>query len=311
MLTWELLGAVVGAGLASGREIAAFFTQYGTCGTIGILISALTLACLTGTEMPSSWQGRWPAKVWSLLLAALLVATGGAMLSGSGVVAALFLPLRDAEMIGMVLTFLLAWLLAYHTKAGLAWVSRLLLFLLTSLLLLGFALPVQDAAALPSANPCMAFAKCLTYAGFNAALQTSLLAAKAASPDVKRRSIRWAACLLGVLLLLGHGVLLRHSALLAESMPFIRLTAPLGRPGYVLGACCMYLAILSTLTAVLRGLKRRLLPIFCVAWISLFGFAGVVETVYPLLGGGCLLYLAAAKFTNSARRPFISPSDML
>lgn len=311
MLTWELLGAVVGAGLASGREIAAFFSRYGAWGMGGIVLAVFTLAWFTGTETPPFWRGRWLERGWDFLLTAMLIATGGAMLSGGGVVVSLLLPIRHAEAAGAVLTLLLAWLLAYHTRAGQAWVSQALMFLLGMLLLLGLFLPRMSAVTLPAAAPGIALAKGCTYGGFNAALQTVLLAGKGMSAASKRHSIRRAALLLCCILLLGHGVLLRHPALLTEPMPFIRLMASLGRPGFVMGACNMYLAILSTLTAALRALKRRALPILGIAAVSVLGFSDVVETVYPLLGGGCLLWLGAAKFRNSAGRPFISRADML
>lgn len=311
MLTWELLGAVVGAGLASGREIAAFFTQYGGWGSVGILLATLTMGWLTGPEMPSAWQGKWPMKLWEYLLTAMLMATGGAMLSGSGMVAAMLLPVRHAEGIGAAMTFLLACVLAYRTRGGLAWVSRVLLLLLTAVILTAFVLPRRAAVLIADARPAVALAKGLTYGGFNAALQCPILSAAPQDVRTRGRSVRRAACLLCLLLLLGHGALLRHPALVGEPMPFIRLTASLGRAGHLLGACSMYLAILSTLTACLRGLRRHMgLPAGVIA-VSLLGFSGVVEAVYPLLGGGCLLWLAAAKFTNSTTRPFISRSDML
>lgn len=311
MLTWELIGAVVGAGLASGREIAAFFTQYGGWGSIGILLAALTMGGLTGTEMPSAWQGKWPMRLWKHLLTAMLVATGGAMLSGSGMVASLLLPVRHAALIGAALTLLMAWVLVYRTRSGLAWVSRVLLILLMAVILAAFLLPRRDAAVIARMRPAAALAKGLTYGGFNAALQCSLLTASPQNACTKGRSVRRAALLLCVLLLLGHAALLRHPALLGEPMPFIRLTASLGRTGHLLGACSMYLAILSTLTCCLRGLEgHRGLSAGVIA-VSLLGFSGVVEAVYPLLGGVCLLWLSAAKFTNSTARSFISRLDML
>ena len=93
MLAWELVGAVVGAGMASGREIASFFTQYGGWGMVGILLSVGVLVWLSDVRHPAPWHGRWPERLWQLLQTLLLIATGGAMLSGSGEVAALTLSL--------------------------------------------------------------------------------------------------------------------------------------------------------------------------------------------------------------------------
>jgi len=44
---------------------------------------------------------------------------------------------------------------------------------------------------------------------------------------------------------------------------------------------------------------------------AMLGFSGVVEVLYPVLGGGCLALLAAAKFTNYNRNAFHSRGDML
>ena len=111
--------------------------------------------------------------------------------------------------------------------------------------------------------------------------------------------------------MLGNAVLLRHPALLSAEMPFVRLLEEFGQFGYALGAICLYLAILSTLTACLRGLGRSIFAAVSVVMVSLLGFTGVVEVAYPLLGGGCFLMLAAAKFTNSSRKTFHSRRDML
>ena len=64
MLAWELVGAVVGAGLASGREIASFFTQYGGWGMLGVVLSVGVLVSLADVTLPSSWRGRWPERLW-------------------------------------------------------------------------------------------------------------------------------------------------------------------------------------------------------------------------------------------------------
>lgn len=47
------LGAIVGAGFASGREVVAFFTRYGVHARWLITLSAMTLALLCAL-----WHGR-------------------------------------------------------------------------------------------------------------------------------------------------------------------------------------------------------------------------------------------------------------
>ena len=311
MLAWELVGAVVGAGLASGREIASFFTRHGAWSWAGILLAVGSLVVLSDVQLPPGWRQAWPGKLWRLLLSALLIATGGAMLSGAGEVAALVTPLRYARVIGMLLTLVLAWLLARHTIAGLAWVSRGMLAVLAVMISLGLFLPPKETARLSNGGGVQALLQGLTYGGFNAALQVPILMQAACDDAARRRCIRQAGGVTLLLLTLGNAVLLRHTALLDEPLPFLRMLSGLGKAGYWLCALSLYLAILSTLTACLRGLQGTWLPLCGIIAVSLLGFSGVVARVYPLLGGGCCVMLLMAKFTNCARNPFHSRRDML
>lgn len=311
MLTWELIGAVVGAGLASGREIASFFSRYGAWSYAGILLSVGTMVFLADAALPQFWYGRWQEKMWRILLSLLLAATGGAMLSGAGEIASLTLNLRGAYWFGLAATLALGWMLAHRTRGGLAWVSRGLLCVLAVLIILGFTLPQMQAVALRGENLLNMPVRAIAYGGFNAALQAPITVAADKTKKEKKRAAFFAGCMIALLLVLGNSVLLRHPALMAEELPFIRMMSGFGQFGYVLGAVCLYLAILSTLTACLRGLGRGILPAAGVLVISLLGFSGVVEMAYPILGGGCYVMLAAAKFTNSSRKAFISKKDML
>lgn len=291
-LHWELLGAVVGAGLASGREIASFFGRYGLWGYAGAALAVGTLFVLGGTEMPDAWHGCWPERLWQVLLSLLLIATGGAMLAGAGEVAALVLPVHGARWLGMTCTLLLAWVLARGSADGIALVSRGMLAVLAVLILLGMTYPPMRAAALTDVSIPMALLRGVTYGGFNAALMIPAMNASAALPkELRRRSLGVACMLTGLLLMLGNAVLMKHPALLGEPLPFIRMMAQLGSLGYVLGAMALYLAILSTLTVCLRGLGGRWHLIGLVVLTAMFGFSGVVDAAYPLIGGCCAAML--------------------
>ena len=86
-------------------------------------------------------------------------------------------------------------------------------------------------------------------------------------------------------------------------MPFIHLMAAYGRAGYALGGAAMYLAVLTTACASLRGLwtlgagrRWRMISAAGMLLCSAVGFTGVVEKAYPMLGAGCLGLLCAAIF---------------
>ena len=311
MLTWELVGVVVGAGLASGREIASFFASCGRWSWLGILTAIISLIWLADTRLPRRWHGSWLGKTWQILLSAMLVATGGAMLSGAGEVAALALPVHHARIIGMIGTSAIAWLLARHTSAGLMWLSRGMLAVLAVMIGVGLFLPPARAANVSDGTGTAAMLRGMTYGGFNAALQIPLLMQSRAGEKNRQRSIRQAGGIILLLLALGNAVLQRHTALLGEQLPFLQMLSGFGKAGYWLCALSLYLAILSTLTACIRALRGGWFPLCGIAAVSLMGFAGVVSRVYPILGGGCCVMMLAAKFTNCAAGPFHSGRDML
>lgn len=302
-LPWELLGAVVGAGLASGREVASFFGRYGAWGFAGIALAAGTLGLLGGTEVPQGWRGRWPEALWRTLLTLLLVATGGAMLAGAGEVAALTLPLRGAYWLGMAGTLALAWYLARRTATGLMWVSRAMLVVLAALIGLGLTVEPMQAVRLEEACVPAALLRGVTYGGFNAALMQPVMAGAGGLAQKERRRALLIACLLtAALLSAGNAALLRHPALMGEALPFVRLMARLGQAGYWLGAAAMYLAILSTLTVCLRSAGGGPLAAVGVVLVALIGFTGVVDAAYPLLGGSCAAMLALMRLRGRRSR---------
>lgn len=317
-LVWELLGAAVGAGLASGREIASFFSESGPWSWAGIALSAAVMALLLPARMKEEWRGCWPDRLWRLLQTLLVIATGGAMLAGAGEVAALTLPVHGAYWLGLAGTLLLGWWLAFRTDGGLAWVSRVLLAGMGALLLFGLMLPPMQAVQLETRSPAEELLRALAYGGFNAALMRPVAEVRGAGGHSGRVPRALACAGFGMLLALGNAVLMRHGALLAEPMPFVRLAAQLGRGGYLLSAGCLYLAVLSTLTACLRSLGRGVLAAGGLLLAALMGFTGVVGAAYPVLGGLCTVMMAlmrlchgASNFRNSARKAFHSPRDML
>ncbi|MBR3764865.1 MAG: hypothetical protein IKK57_10005 [Clostridia bacterium] len=296
MLTWELLGAATGAGLASGREVAAFFGDSGAWGYAGLALAALTVAWLAGARLPEAWQGRWPERLWRGLNALLLTAVGGAMLAGAGEMTASLLPSPWGRLTGMGATLLLSWLLARRTASGLAWVSRMLLAGMTALLLWALMLPPMQ-ATLPEASLPAGLLRGVTYGGFNAALLQPLLVSRPQA--LCRTSLRRAAVLLAMLLALGQATLLHHPAAMAYPMPFLYLASSLGEAASCLAWSCLYLAILSTLSACMKSLGGWGIPGVCGA--AALGFTGVVDAAYPVLGGGCALMLAAMRAAAGRR----------
>lgn len=307
----ELCGAVIGAGFASGREVASFFARFGAWSWLGVAVAAAVLGgiCWRLMEhpgeagMPLTWRGCWLEHLWRGMFVSLLMATGGAMMAGGGEIAALMLPVHGARSIGLVGTLVLGWLLASKENAWLAAVSKGLIACLLTVMLAGLFMPARAAASVQSAGSgweSLFYGLC--YGGFNVALAAPVVTVmgNALTPKERVRCAALFTLVVAVLLACGNGVLLRHRALQGEQLPFVMLLSAWGKVGFVLGGAALYLAALTTLTACLRGL-RVLLPrhigvaVAGVMLLSLSGLEGMVGVAYPVLGGGCFLLLAASQ----------------
>ena len=315
----EICGAVVGAGFASGKEIASFFSRFGGWSWAGIMLAVAVVGavCLGVMRrpgvagMPLAWQGRGLGRLWTALFAGLMAATGGAMLAGAGEVTALLAPARGAYCLGMAATLVLAWRLTGRELKALPMVSRMLILCLLAVVMLGAVMPRQEAASLrrvgwedlPAGMLCGA-----CYGGFNVALACPAAAEGGSGlTEGKRRRCAGMVCLtLGLLLCCGNLVLLRSPKLQEEALPFIRMLAPVGMAGYYLCGAALYLAALTTLAAALRGLRALLgrgypAGAAVLAMLSLGGLERLVARVYPLLGAGCLVLMALSMWQNRTK----------
>lgn len=319
MRTWlaaaDILGAIIGAGFASGREIAAFFARFGCWGVAGIVVACICARfILWGAVqpgrvggMPAHWQNTVMESIWRGMFVLLLTATGGAMLAAAGEVVQLLLPMHHAALAGMAVTLWIAQVLSRRTGQGMAALSQGLVICLGGMIFAGLVLPRRQGVVLQQDNSMLkALAYGAAYGGFNAALAApaASVRAEAMPMPARRRCVWFVAAVMGMLLLCAHMVLARHPALQGEPLPFVVMLSALGKGGYYLCAGAMYLAVLTTLCASLRGLKsllpgRKALPALLVALAALLGFEQVVGAAYPLLGGGCMLLLVCAHLARA------------
>lgn len=316
-----LLGGVIGAGFASGREIVRFFAAHGAMGfvaaasalaALSVLFLCLPERLLAGGESGLSGlcAARFGARVGGLCTALfflLSAVSGGAMLAACAELAALTLPIRPAYAAGFVLTLLLAVLLSAFGARGLALAGGSLCFLLPALLVRLLLLPAGEACFLPEGPPDLVLRAALDgvlYAALNAAMMAGALPMLLALSSRKRRAcVALLALLFGPLLMLGVCVCQKHLPSVAmQPLPFVWLSRSLGAGGYLLVALCLYAAALSTLCAMLcamanllpRALSERgrlaLSALLCAA-LALIGFGRIVQSGYPILGALCAALL--------------------
>jgi len=308
-----LVGAVIGAGFASGREVMRFFVQYGGWGYAGAALAAAAMGALalrvmrlaaqsgarTFGDLSRNLLGNAGGAVGAALFVALLAATGAAMLSGAGELAAIVLPIGPAYAAGYYGMMLCALLVAWRGMGGLAACGGALVPLCCCLYVPLIALPAAaEGVVLPPVAHWQALPMALSYAALNIALAAGLLCESGPELDggEQRRAALTGALALGSLLMLAVVTLRRGPGELRDAaLPMVALAARLGKAGFYLVAGVLWLAMLSTLATALRGLfmqmparwsasMRWIAPGGCCFALGLLGFDSLVGAVYPVLG---------------------------
>lgn len=293
-LAFELLGAMVGAGFASGREIASFFSSGGRWSWLGIAAAVLMLGTLLLVAQGHKTNRR--SVCFEALTKVMLLVTGGAMLSCCGDMAALLVPVGNARIMGVFMSLAAAWYLAQRTDKGLTLLSRCMAVLLLAMMAWGLAEPREAVVHLHPAGLAETILRGAAWGGFNAALIVPVLRARPVERGCGMRAVLLLCGMALGLLVAGNAVLLRHPARMQDAAPFAAMANRWGSAGYALSASGLLLAALSTLTACIRGLKGRPCALAGLLIISAAGFTHLVDTAYPWLGaaGIVLIILEAA-----------------
>lgn len=316
------VGAVVGAGFASGREVMVFFSRHGAFSWPLIVLSTGLMCMICALVMHKTrncstlyWCGmyqlegkrlRWLGEACLFLLMGV---TGGAMISASGNLVALALPLHGAHWIGSAATLLLAYWLTQKDLKPLAVLSGILTggILAAYVLILSQGnepMAVSAPAPLTLGGGLKAVLFAVAYSGMNMAIALGVICdcAKTSTRTICRASLLFGLLLTG-LLFLSNYTLLQYDDLEGAMFPIVRLLSDLGKVGFWVSVTVLYLAVFTTLTAILCALRRM-----CVGygihsrWIpastmgipllfSLAGFEQIVEGFYAPVGLACLLLI--------------------
>lgn len=109
-----------------------------------------------------------------------------------------------------------------------------------------------------------------------------------------------------VMLLVALACVRLHGSASAAALPSVIIASQLGKSGYYMTICVMWLAVLSTLAGALltlemQGRERnlrsgdvRLIALSLPLLIGCAGFETLVDRAYPVLGLVCAAYMAVA-----------------
>lgn len=313
------VGAVIGAGFVSGREVISFFSRYGghSWWLITLSVAVMMILCTlcmrrAGFACRDNWcdlyMGEYPVIRWitSFCAVLLLVIIGGAMVSAAGHMVMLLWPSEWAYSLGAVGTLGAAWLLSGGGVKPLAWVSSVLtmVLLLGMLMMLKADIPPQTVAITQPAGPLTlgwAAVRAVAYASMNMAIAIGVVCriGCGCSRRNDRQSALFGLLMISLLFISNH-LYLKHPELMTETFPVVRLFINFGRTGYVMSVILLYLAVFSTLIAVVYALKMaisahiRSKTLACAVTlgsplaVSAVGFMSIVDELYAPIGLLCL-----------------------
>lgn len=313
-----LVGAVVGAGFASGQEVNQFFASFGRMGLVGVALATILL--ISGGRLlltlAYSYQfedyrqavrlllGEVAAKVADVLVGFFLLGGLAVMISGGGEVL--------TELVGWpgpITSFIFAVLVLVGTSAGaegLTKINKGLVPLLVgvALLLIGSRMiytvaPASAGGVATGVNllPHWAISAVL-YAAFNLGIIFTIFSSLGRYlPDrhSAANAATWAGAILGILLLIyAHAILFTPGAQ-NSPLPLAFLAAQSWKAGYYAYLALLFMAMLTSALANTYALASRLreyrwgryslLIILMAAWfIAQGGFVPLVSTIYPAYG---------------------------
>ncbi|MTT31541.1 transporter [Terrilactibacillus sp. BCM23-1] len=320
------IGTIVGAGFASGKEIIQFFTQFGSLGSIGILVSGVIFTWI-GTKM-LVLAGRIKATSFNelteyifgikigLIIQALIFfivfGVTGVMLAGSGAVFQEQWGL--SRHFGIALAILLCFILLLKGAKGVMLINSFIVpIMITFSLAIGLYFMMQgqiDPATIWNINKPFHYhwvIHALSYVSFN--LITALTVLVPLGQEINNEKVLFYGGAIGgigftLMLFVSHIVLLNHPQVLLFEIPIAEVVKHFGPIIHFLYVTIIYGEIFTTFIGNIFGMSRqiqslsgmeyrKIIVVFLILTcaISQIGYGSLITFLYPLYGYLCMFCL--------------------
>lgn len=345
MIIMGYLGAVIGAGFASGQEIVQFFVNYGRPGFQGALLAAVLFAASGGMllyiaheQKMSNYQdilayllGKKVGKIVDFLLAIFLFLGISTMLSASGAV--FYEHLYLSKYWGILLAYLMVVIALAAGKQGLIYSYNLLVPIKIVLLLLisgyvaifmGDVQVTASAAYLsPQGQNGWPLASIL-YVAYNFSLAMVVLS-EYQSVSSKSDGVKGAiegGLILGLLVILNYGALCKFLPVVMHyQVPMLFVAGHISPAAKYVYTLVLWMGILTTAIANAYGFAQRfsrftglsysLCLVLCMTLalpLATQNFSSLVNKVYPAFGILGILILLALSYSFLKKMIFSTSS---
>ncbi|MCK4259411.1 MAG: hypothetical protein KAX49_10560 [Halanaerobiales bacterium] len=312
------VGAVIGAGFASGQEIFEFFVQYGDKGMIG-LFGAGVLFILGGIIFLKLAQhfnintyyeifyrilGKRSGFIVDVIYILFILGSVSVMLAGSGTIFQETFGVRYS--VGVLITLLVVIITIFAGVKGILMVNTFLIPILmlviiyTCLSYLGSDL-IETIGTLSPIRTFPWYLSGMMYVSFNVFLSMALLVT-IGSKVKERRSLTLGGFLGGLLLMIlllmmGYTMISFFSEISYVEMPMLIIASYSGDVLHIIYTIGLWFAMITTAVAHVYAFIQRVSPLLRLSYynsamltvvivlpLTRFGFANLVRYLYPLYG---------------------------
>ena len=327
------IGTIVGAGLASGKEITEFFTSYGLSSFIGIIacgifyvimstiISRISIAYKLDSysDVMNIISPNFFGKLTGVITTLYLISSASIILAGSGALINQFFGIP--KILGSIIMLVLAFFFLLRETDGLVEVNSFIVpalittIIIISILYCFFASDMLTIEYITKFEPVKTGITLSTilYAGYNTLCCSGVLVPL--SNQIKNKSIMTKGVIVGVIGLTSLCLII--NLLLTINQPYIfKYDIPLlfvaQRFGTIIQAlllCIIWLEMFSTEVSDVYSICKTLQQSFNIKFrngifivlaialpISQLGFTSLITTLYPLFGLLSLIFISQCIF---------------
>lgn len=318
-LSLFLIGTIIGAGFASGKEIATFFTRFGylslglavLSGYIFYLLCKMFLTAGNNLKENnfsdiSKYLFKSKANYFDTALMFSLIVVVASMLAGSNAIGVIINNNYNSLIISLLTTILTT----FVAFGGLKWLSKLnyiiapiILLVLAVTCVLSFFLIKPDQAItfkmLEMSDYVMGIGSTITYVCLNMLLSGLILMQIGGNynkREIKSSSLAFGIGIATLIILISLALILSNFGIFNSEMPIVALSLNISTSLGVGVSLIIYLAIFTTIVSTVyvtaNYLKRYIKNYYiCVPLcnaisfgVSILGFSNIVRFFYPVMG---------------------------
>lgn len=330
VLTWQIaltyVGTIIGAGFASGQEIASFFTPFGWKGLYGTILAGLLFAALGGSIVHTAGikktknyrqfiKGIFGEKLVRIVDVFLLFFLWGGLVVMLVAGGSLYAKMLSSPLgVGFLFTAIVVYVSLLMGLDGILWLNTALVpgMILLCGGIAGLSIFNTNPAHSSASPEIMLVAEnwffaSLLYVAYNSVLGAVVLASLGDRPNGPcKKGAFIGGLFLGILAtIICLALLVQGEQITNEELPMLALALKINPLIGWFYSLILWVAILTTALSNGFGLLRRLeeiaiIPRPLLAVLLLipaapfvgWPFPGIIRTVYPLLGYGGLLLMA-------------------